>query len=194
MKTTPVQELPYPESTDPVADYPTVAKQMVELLDLVLPPVGSIIEFNGATAPDGWFLCDGADVDAAGYPKLAQVLGAAPGASFKLPDLRNMAHRKMLTMSLVVDVTQAPQNGWSWGSGGLSFPDGFFSEVPVVVLTVENKTIGNVPMTFNTQSLTKTGGNIWCWSLGSGRVHFKIVATELSAQASSYIIRHGETS
>lgn len=88
MKTTPVQELPYPESTDPVADYPTVAKQMVELLDLVLPPIGAIIAFAGSAEPEGWFFCDGSDVPRNNYPKLAQVLGATSGDYFQVPDLR----------------------------------------------------------------------------------------------------------
>lgn len=46
-------------------------------------PVGTVISYYGATAPEGYFACDGAEFDAAVYPKLAAVLGKN-----KVPDLR----------------------------------------------------------------------------------------------------------
>lgn len=47
-------------------------------------PVGSIIAFAGATAPDGWLLCDGSAIDASKYPELIVAIG-----SNNTPDLRS---------------------------------------------------------------------------------------------------------
>ena len=46
-------------------------------------PVGTVIAYHATTAPEGYFACDGAEFDAAVYPKLAAVLGKN-----KVPDLR----------------------------------------------------------------------------------------------------------
>ena len=46
-------------------------------------PVGTVISYYGTTAPDGYFVCNGASFDAEAFPKLRAVLG-----SNVLPDLR----------------------------------------------------------------------------------------------------------
>ena len=46
-------------------------------------PVGTVISYYGTTAPDGYFVCNGATFDAASFPKLHAVLGTNV-----LPDLR----------------------------------------------------------------------------------------------------------
>ena len=46
-------------------------------------PIGSVISYAGATAPDGYFECNGASFSSSTYPKLYQALG-----STKIPDLR----------------------------------------------------------------------------------------------------------
>jgi microcystin-dependent protein len=59
---------------------------------LVVP--GTIIAFGGTTAPAGYLPCDGSYVSQAQYADLYAVLGTtwgvAPGANFRLPDLRGM--------------------------------------------------------------------------------------------------------
>lgn len=84
--TTPNLGIPYPLSTDPISDYPTVAKSAAEHLDVVVMPVGGIIAFPNAAPPAGWLVCDGQSVTDTNYPKLAQVLGAS--GTFAVPDLR----------------------------------------------------------------------------------------------------------
>lgn len=57
-------------------------------------PVGTLMPFVGTTAPSGWALCDGSNVDAVLNPVLAGLcagdkFGAAPPGYVKLPDLRS---------------------------------------------------------------------------------------------------------
>lgn len=47
-------------------------------------PVGTIVDFIGATPPTGWLDCNGATFSAATYPELAAVLGGTT-----LPDARD---------------------------------------------------------------------------------------------------------
>lgn len=59
-------------------------------------PVGSIIDFAGATAPSGWLLCTGQDVSRTTYSALFVVIGTVYGTgdgstTFNLPDLRGRA-------------------------------------------------------------------------------------------------------
>lgn len=55
-------------------------------------PVGSIMIWSGATAPEGWHLCDGAHLNSATYPALYAVIGHTYGGyaedDFCLPDMR----------------------------------------------------------------------------------------------------------
>ena len=56
-------------------------------------PAGTIIPFAGATAPEGWALCDGSTVSRTTYVALYSALGDAWGngdgsTTFHLPDLR----------------------------------------------------------------------------------------------------------
>jgi microcystin-dependent protein len=58
-------------------------------------PVGTIVPYGGATAPDGWLLCDGGVVSRTTYADLFAVIGTAFGegngtTTFNLPDLRGM--------------------------------------------------------------------------------------------------------
>lgn len=62
-------------------------------------PIGNIISFMGTVAPDGYLVCDGAELNIADYPKLAQHFETQFGSknhfggdgetTFALPDLRN---------------------------------------------------------------------------------------------------------
>lgn len=56
-------------------------------------PVGAVVPFAGADAPDGWLLCDGTAVRRDQYADLFQAIGTAWGAgdgsnTFNLPDMR----------------------------------------------------------------------------------------------------------
>lgn len=59
----------------------------------LLPPVGSLMPYAGATAPTGWLLCDGSAVSRSTFGNLFAVCGTTYGAgngttTFNLPDLR----------------------------------------------------------------------------------------------------------
>ena len=57
-------------------------------------PVGTLNPYAGASAPDGWLLCDDSDVAKLTYVRLNALLGTTYGAAtdatlnFKLPDMR----------------------------------------------------------------------------------------------------------
>lgn len=59
-------------------------------------PVGSMVDFAGATAPSGWLLCGGQDVSRTTYSALFVAIGTTFGAgdgstTFGIPDLRGRA-------------------------------------------------------------------------------------------------------
>lgn len=78
----------YPEA----ADAPKAFKDYSDFLDLILPPVGSIMPFVGNTAPTGWLPCNGGEYSSATYPKLSALcatkFGSASAGNFRVPDLR----------------------------------------------------------------------------------------------------------
>ena len=53
-------------------------------------PVGTVVDYAGASAPEDYLLCDGATYPVVQYPQLAQVLGGRYrfGDMFRVPDLR----------------------------------------------------------------------------------------------------------
>lgn len=55
-------------------------------------PVGCVMMWSGATAPEGWHLCDGTHLNRANYPALYAVIGHTYGGyaedDFCLPDMR----------------------------------------------------------------------------------------------------------
>lgn len=55
-------------------------------------PIATILPYGGATAPSGWFLCNGASLLRTSYPELFAVIGTAFGSAdsthFNIPDLR----------------------------------------------------------------------------------------------------------
>lgn len=81
----------YPEASDG----PKAFKDFADYLDLILPPVGTIMPYVGNSAPTGWLLCDGDAASSSpngGYPKLAALcgvkFGTAPAGFFRLPNLK----------------------------------------------------------------------------------------------------------
>ena len=59
---------------------PTISANVVAVTPI---PVGGIITYGGINLPDGWLLCDGAQISQATYPNLFAVVGGT------LPDLRS---------------------------------------------------------------------------------------------------------
>ena len=56
-------------------------------------PIGTILAYGGATAPKGWFLCQGQAISRTEYSELFSVIGTSFGSgdeitTFNLPDLR----------------------------------------------------------------------------------------------------------
>ena len=75
---------------DGVADSDAATKAQV---DAAGPPVGSVIDFAGATAPSGWLFCAGQAVSRAAYAALFAVIDTTYGVgdgttTFNLPDAR----------------------------------------------------------------------------------------------------------
>ena len=68
-------------------------------IDNGINPVGNIISFMGTIAPSGYLICDGAEVNIADYPNLANhfetqfgsknYFGGNGTTTFAVPDLRN---------------------------------------------------------------------------------------------------------
>jgi len=68
-------------------------KDSGENADSVGSPSGTVSMFAGTSAPTGWLLCDGSNVNRSTYPSLFNVIGETFGAgdgstTFSLPDLR----------------------------------------------------------------------------------------------------------
>lgn len=62
-------------------------------IDSAVPPVGAIMDYAGATAPAGWFLCYGQAVSRSSYPDLFAAIGTTYGigngtTTFNIPDCR----------------------------------------------------------------------------------------------------------
>lgn len=59
-------------------------------------PIGSIIPYGGATAPNGWLICQGQAISRTTYTELFAIIGTTFGSgngstTFNIPDLRNKA-------------------------------------------------------------------------------------------------------
>jgi phage-related tail fiber protein len=66
-------------------------------------PPGTLIDFAGATAPQGWLLCDGSAISRTEYAALFAAIGTAHGVgdgstTFNLPDLRGEFRRGLDNM------------------------------------------------------------------------------------------------
>lgn len=66
-------------------------------------PPGTLIDFAGATAPQGWLMCDGSAISRTEYAALFAAIGTAHGVgdgstTFNLPDLRGEFRRGLDNM------------------------------------------------------------------------------------------------
>jgi len=79
-------------------------------------PSGAIVDFAGASAPNGWYLCDGSlknrDIDAPLFAAIGELYGAGDGVTtFALPDLRGR-----VTAGVDGDADRLPD--WILGAAG----------------------------------------------------------------------------
>ena len=85
-------------------------------------PAGSIIPFGGPTAPAGWLLCDGSEVQISEYSTLFDVIKYSYGdpetllglGTFRLPDLRGRFPLGVDNMNNGFRVPQGPGSGPGW--------------------------------------------------------------------------------
>ena len=90
-------------------------KRMKDSTGFIMP-VGSIIAYGGATAPTGWFICNGDTQLCATYPELYAAIGDAwyrghpyaVGVAFNLPDLRNRIVRGAGSQGIYNSITADP--------------------------------------------------------------------------------------
>lgn len=88
-----------------VGDYSSVGS-----VEQVASPVGSMIIFAGATAPDGWLLCQGQAISRTTYARLFAIIGATWGVgngstTFNLPDMREASPYGAGTYAAVTGTT-----------------------------------------------------------------------------------------
>jgi hypothetical protein len=79
-------------------------------------PVGTILPYGGASAPDGWLLCNGADISRTTYADLFAVIGTIYGAgngssTFNIPDLRGIFLRGAGTSGKLSNANGNPFTG-----------------------------------------------------------------------------------
>lgn len=79
-------------AADAAADSANTAAAAATAASNATPPVGSVLDFAGASPPARWYWCNGQNLDPAVEPDLFAVLGTTYGgdgvATFGLPDLR----------------------------------------------------------------------------------------------------------
>jgi microcystin-dependent protein len=86
------------------------------LSNVATVPIGSLIPFAGTTLPNGYLLCDGAEVQISQYPELFAVIGVTYNgpvallglATFRLPDLRGRSPLGADNMNNNITVPLAP--------------------------------------------------------------------------------------
>lgn len=87
-------ELTEVEGNDELAVYDTsTSSTKKSKVFQIAIPVGVILPYGGATAPDGWLLCNGEEKDISAYQNLYDVIGNSFGTAslntkFVLPDMR----------------------------------------------------------------------------------------------------------
>lgn len=69
------------------------AGKLLQMVQAAAPPPGSIFWYAAETAPDGYLICDGAEISRTDYARLFSAIGTAFGegdgeTTFSLPDLR----------------------------------------------------------------------------------------------------------
>jgi len=138
------------------------------ILQQAVPP-GAVLPFARATAPDGWFKCNGATASRTAYPELFAAIGTVFGAgdgstTFGLPELR-AEYVRGLDDSRGID---AGRTLGSWKSGSLIVGDfngdsqvGAFTGA-LAVGTTDKNAFGLDPLTAadypNATATSATGG------------------------------------
>lgn len=88
-------------------------------------PSGTIIAFGGATAPEGWVLCDGSTLNRTTYSALYSAIGNAWGSgdgssTFHLPDLRGKFLRGRVNINTVTGSGTAATNNATFTAHGVN--------------------------------------------------------------------------
>ena len=85
-------------------------------------PIGSVMPYAGPTAPTGWLLCDGSEVQTSEYSALFDIIKYTYGdqatllglGTFRLPDLRGRFPLGLDNMNSGNRVPQGPGSGEGW--------------------------------------------------------------------------------
>ena len=105
--------------------------QLLDALDVLSKktvPIGTIIQYLGNEAPDGYLICNGASLSREEFPELFAVIGTKCGAvdeaNFNLPDLH---HRFLEGTTTLSEVGQSVEAGLPniWGAATTKY--GFLS-------------------------------------------------------------------
>lgn len=87
----------------------------------LLTPAGSILAYAGTDAPEGWLLCDGAEVSREDYALLFSLIGTAFGegngsSTFNLPDMRGVFLRGAGANGTMRKADETPYDGGELGT------------------------------------------------------------------------------
>lgn len=141
---------------DDTSDAETKAMEIEQLLKLIIP-TGLITPFGGASAPDGFLLCDGANVSRTTYADLFAVIGTNYGvgdgsSTFGLPNLKgrvpvgldtgqtefNTLGKSGGLKAVTLSIAQMPAHTHSVPIGGAN--TNFVPQVGAGIATTQNST------------------------------------------------------
>ena len=124
-------------------------------------PTGTMQFFAGATAPDGYLLCDGKQYNTSQYPELAKVLGVT-GTTSNVPDMRGR-------VPVGAGANRANTSN-RWGTvnaGEVNIPRGEYGGVYQQTLTVDQMP-NHKHDVYSTSSKWVSGAGIYASNVGAG--------------------------
>lgn len=125
----------FPTATTAVLDPPGYNAQLANV------PIGSVMDYAGATAPTGWLICNGAAVSRTTYSVLFALIGSTYGqgdgsTTFNVPDLRGRMSIGAGAAVFAETVTASSGNGFTVASN----VDGWLTGMPVVLSSLSGFT------------------------------------------------------
>ena len=136
----------------------------------VVLPTGTIVPYAGATAPDGFLLCDGSAVSRTTYSALFSVIGTTYGegdgnSTFNLPDLEFVL-KEIVGNGMTLGLTDGTNN-FGIRTNGSSYhnitPDAYGINIGSVITTgtvTGNKTAGITTDSLKSGIESKINSNI----------------------------------